>query len=201
LCILYCSEWLLYYQVGLPYVLGLARQANSSGHDCHHLIRLLEPLVATGNTGKHIGKGFYAWRNGKPQHSKVSDVQKENTVGRHLALLAALEATKKAPQLSKSRIDLMCVSSPMWFPPQEGGPFHFYYRNPDLFSVHDSDDLVTQGEAYTAYSDSLSVHEIQTMGPCHGMTSLPTLVPGTSLNALFVISVVIVILALMFTFL
>ena len=182
-------------------MLGLAQQANSSGHDCHHLIQLLEPLVAVGNTGKQVGKGFYAWTNGKPKVSKVPGVSKENTVGRHLALLAALEASKKAPQLAKCRIDLMCVSSPMWFPPQEGGPFHFYYRNPDIFNLSDNDNSVTKGEADSAYSDSLLVSEVQAMGPCHGMMPLPKMVPGTRLNASFVISVIIAIFALMFTLL
>jgi len=179
----------------LSYVLGLARQANSSGHECHNLVQLLEPLVAAGNTGKQVGKGFYTWINGKPEPSQVPDVPKESTVGRHLALLAALETAKKAPKVTKGRIDLMCVSSPMWFPPQEGGPFHFYYRNRDIFSLHDSDDSVTKGEAY---SDSLSVSEVQAMGPCHGMTPLPKMVPGASPSAVFIISVVIAIFALMF---
>ena len=181
----------------MSYVLGLAQQANLSDHDCHDLVQLLEPLVAAGNTGKQVGKGFYTWTSGKPQLSKVPDVPKENTVGRHLALLAALEATKKAPQVTKGRIDLMCVSSPMWFPPQEGGPFHFYYRNPDIFGLHDSNNSVTEGKADSAYSDSLSVSEVQAMGPCLGMTPLPKMVPGNSLNAVFVISVIVAVFALM----
>jgi len=120
-------------------------------------------------------------------------------LGMKLSLLAAVETSRRAPNVDKSLLDLICVSGLMNFPPQEGGPFHHFYRNPKLFI---DDDSVVARDLDAAYSSMLLVREVEAMGPCHGMaTPLPRMVPGYTPNVTLLVSLVIVVFALLFAFL
>lgn len=187
----------------MPCVLGLAQQAQASGYDCDHLLQLVQPLVAAGNTGKVCGKGFYIWTDEKPvtsNNASISDIMEQGFLGMKLSLFAAVETSRRAPNVDKSLLDLICVSGLMNFPPQEGGPFHYFYRNPKLFNNID-DNVVVARDLDVAYSSMLSVREVEAMGPCHGMTPLPRMVPGYTPNITLMVSLVIVVFALLFTFL
>lgn len=192
---LYCC-----LQVGLQYVFGLAQQAQSVGYDCEHLLQLLRPLVAAGNTSKICGKGFYTWAADKPvTSSSVADVSGQEFLGMKLSLLAAIETSKRAPNVDLSLLDFTCVSGLINFPPQEGGPFHFFYRNVKLFTDISDDGLVRDPDA--AYSNTTLVREVEAMGPCHGMAPLPMVVPGYTPNITLLVTLVIVVFGLIFTFL
>lgn len=121
-------------------------------------------------------------------------------LGMKLSLLAAVEASKRAPNVDHSLLDLICVSSLMNFPPQEGGPFHYFYRNPKLFSSI-TDDLVIPRDPDVNYSNTILVKEVEAVGPRHGMTPLPVMVPGYTPNTTLLVMLVIVVFALLFMFL
>ena len=195
---------IFYHQIGLPYVLDLAQQAQSTGYDCDHLLQLVQPLVAAGDNGKMSGKGFYVWTDDKPATSSNihcgSDIREQASMGMKLSLLAAVETSKRAPNIDQSLLDLICVSGPMNFPPQEGGPFHYFYRNPKLFASID-DEVVVIRDPDAAYSNTTLVKEVEEMGPCYGMTLLPIMVPGYTPNVTLIVTLVIVIFTLIFTFL
>ena len=195
---------IFYHQIGLPYVLGLAQQAQSIGYDCDHLLQLVQPLVAAGDNGKMTGKGFYVWTDDKPATSsnisRDSDIREQASVGMKLSLLAAVEISKRAPNVDQSLLDLICVSGPMNFPPQEGGPFHYFYRNPKLFASI-NDEVVVVRDPDASYSNTALVKEVEEMGPCYGMTPLPMMVPGYTPNVTLMVTLVIVVFVLIFTFL
>lgn len=167
----------------MPCVLGLAQQAQSTGHECNHLVQLLQPLIAAGHTGKTCGKGFYVWIDGKPlvPSGVITDIAEKGFLGIKLSLLAAIETSNRVPDVNHSLLDLLCVSGLISFPPQEGGPFHYLYRNPKLFSSID-DDLVVVRDPDASYSSMMLVKEVEAVGPCHGMMPLPTMVPGYTPN-------------------
>ena len=194
-----------YHQIGLPYVLGLARQAQSTGYDCDHLLQLIQPLVTAGDNGKMCGKGFYVWTDDKPVTSSdisdASDATEQASIGMKLSLLAAVETSKRVPNVDHSLLDLICVSSPMNFPPQEGGPFHYFYRNPKLFASVSDDELVVVRDPDAAYCSTTLVKEVEEMGPCYGMTPLPVMVPGYTPNITLMVTLLIVVFALIFAFL
>ena len=187
------------YQIGLPYVLGLAQQAQSTGYDCDHLLHLLRPLVTAGDLGKMSGKGFYDWIGDKPKTSSGPlNETEQGLIGMKLSLLATVETSKRAPNVNQSLLDLICVSGPMNFPPQEGGPFHYFYRNPKLFAS--DDNLVVVRNPDADYSSTMLVKEVEEMGPCYGMTPLPMMIPGLTPNITLTVILMIVVLALIFIF-
>ena len=150
------------------------------------------------------GKGFYIWTNDQPVAANdiindITDVT-EQALGMKLSLLAAFEASKRAPNVDHSLLDLICVSGPMNFPPQEGGPFHYFYRNPKVFN---EDELSIVRDPDASYSNTMLVREVEAMGPCLGMLPLPMMVPGHTPNniTLLLVSLVIVVFVLMFVFL
>ena len=159
--------------------------------------------MTAGGNGKMSGKGFYIWTNDQPVTANdiINDVTIEQPpLGMKLSLLAAVEASKRATNVDHSLLDLICVSGLMSFPPQEGGPFHYFYRNPKVFN---EDELSIVRDLDAAYSSTSLVREIEAMGPCLGMSPLPMTVPGYTPNitTLLLVSLVIVVFVLMFTFL
>lgn len=188
-------------QIGLLYILDLAQQAYSAGYDCNHLLQLLQPLVAAGDTGKMCGKGFYTWLNDRPVISSDNnrEVAEQGLLGMTLCLHAAVETSNRAPNVDYGLLDLICVSSVINFPPQEGGPFHYFCRNPKTFAY---DDLVIDPDAAYSTSGTILVREVEAMGPCLGMSPLPIMVPGYSPNiTLLLVSLVIVVFVLILPFL
>ena len=171
-----------------------------AGYDCNHLLQLLQPLVTAGDTGKMRGKGFYTWTNDWPvTASDITDVT-EQALGIKLSLLAAVEVSKRAPNVDYSLLDFICVSGPLNFPPQEGGPLHYFYRNPKVFN---EDELAIVRDSDAGYSNTMLIREVEAMGPCLGVSPLPMMVPGYTPNiiTLLLMSLVIVVFVLMFTFL
>ena len=150
------------------------------------------------------GKGFYVWTDDKPVISNISgasDVTEQAPIGMKLSLLAAVETSKRAPNVDQSLLDLICVSGPMNFPPQEGGPFHYFYRNPKLLVSINDNELVVVRNPDAAYSSTTLVKEVEEMGPCYGMTPLPMMVPGYTPNITLMVTLLIVVFALIFAFL
>ena len=121
---------------GMP--MGPIELADTVGLDvCAHVGKILgrsaegsklEALVKAGNVGKKSGRGFYVWKDGKPEKGTVTaDKVKLTSLGRDLVepLIAECEKVRDEGVVSNADLVDAGVIFGTGFAPFRGGPLHF----------------------------------------------------------------------------
>lgn len=121
---------------GMP--MGPIELADTVGLDvCAHVGKILgrsaegsklDALVKAGNVGKKSGRGFYVWKDGKPEKGPVTaDKSKLETLGRALVEPLIVECEKVRDEGIVANADLVDagVIFGTGFAPFRGGPLHF----------------------------------------------------------------------------
>ncbi len=121
---------------GMP--MGPIELADTVGLDvCAHVGKILgrssegtklDALVKAGNIGKKSGRGFYVWKDGKPEKGGVTaDKTKLETLGRELVepLIAECEKVRDEGVVANADLVDAGVIFGTGFAPFRGGPLHY----------------------------------------------------------------------------
>ncbi|MDH5423945.1 MAG: 3-hydroxyacyl-CoA dehydrogenase NAD-binding domain-containing protein [Gammaproteobacteria bacterium] len=136
--------------VGLDVCLSVAQ--NLSQRYATAVPAQLEHMVKTGHLGKKNGKGFYPYKNGKPQKDKTASYKSCENLQQRLILMLLNEATACLRDQVVENAELLDagVIFGTGFAPFRGGPIQYIHDTGKQELQHSMDNLQTVfGERFT----------------------------------------------------
>ncbi|MCK5336473.1 MAG: hypothetical protein KAQ67_09925, partial [Gammaproteobacteria bacterium] len=136
--------------VGLDVCLSVAKNLSESFDT--PVPQQLEHMVSTGHLGKKNGKGFYSYRNSKPQKDKTAGYKNNNDIQQRLILMLVNEATSCLRDKVVDNEDLLDagVIFGTGFAPFRGGPIKYIHDTGKHELQVNMDNLKSElGERFT----------------------------------------------------